>query len=100
MSEPRLKRAVPDRPSRTNVADDAARAVLAARLGETVLLVLADRRYQLTVEMFFRLEESDGDFVYFFRRAAALERRMRQLAPGNAPRILSPADASGRGQDN
>ena len=100
MSEPRPKRGVPDRQPRTNRADDAARAVLAARLGEAVLLVLADRRYQLTVEMFFRLEEIDGDFVYFFRRADALERRMRQLALGSAPRVVAPPNGTGRGQDN
>jgi hypothetical protein len=82
------------------VADDAARAVLAARLGETVLLLLEGRRYQLTVEMFFRLEEIDGDFVYFFRRADALERRMLQLASGTTPRIVAPTNGSGRGQDN
>ena len=74
--------------------------MLAARLGETVLLVLDRRRYQLTVEMFFRLEERDGEFVYFFRRADALERRMLELASGTAPRIVAPAIGTGRGQDN
>ena len=82
------------------MAADAARAVLAARLGETVHLMLESRRYQLTIEMFFRLEEIDGDFVYFFRRADALEQRMLQLAAGAAPRIVAPPNGAGRGQDN
>jgi len=100
MSEQRPKDAAPDRRAGTTVADDAARAVLAARLGETVLLGLEDRRYQLTVEMFFRLEELEGAFVYFFRRADALEGRMRQLASGSPPRILAPATGTGLGRDN
>jgi len=81
-------------------ADEAARAVLAARLGETVLLLLDGSRYRLTAELFFRLEHIDGVFVHFFRRADALERRMRQLGAASAPRILAPARGVGRRHDN
>ena len=100
MSQQKAGRTRPARRCQGEMAADAARAVLAARLGERVLLMLDGRRYRLTVEMFFRLEEIDGDFVYFFRRADALEHRMLQLAAGTEPRIVAPTNGASRGQDN
>jgi hypothetical protein len=77
-----------------------ARAALAAMLGEGPELRIAGRRYRLTLESVFRLEEVDGRFVFFLRNAGALGRRLRALGSCAAREMEVVTRPPRRGRDN
>ena len=63
-------------------ASRVARWILHVLLGERLELAIGSRRFRLTQERAFRLEEVDGGFVFFMGSSAALERRLTVLAGG------------------
>ena len=74
-----------------------ARLILRALLGEASVVEIRGRRYRLSVEKVFRLDEVTGSFTYFLRDAGALQRRLRRLARGPLPAgcAVAPGPASG-----
>lgn len=67
------------------------RWILDVLLGGRLELAIGTRRFRLTLERAFRLEEVDGGFVFFMGSAAALERRLTALAGGKLRRIRASA---------
>ncbi len=57
--------------------------ILRVLLGGVAELSVDGRRYRLTQEKAFRLEELDGNFVFFMGSAGTVERRLRALAGGS-----------------
>jgi hypothetical protein len=69
------------------------RLALRAIVGGTPEIEIGGRRFRLSQEKVFRLEEVDGGFVYYLRSAGAVERRLAQIAiehPGPAREIPGP----------
>ena len=58
----------------------AARAILRALLGGRPEIRIQGSRFRLSLETAFRLEEVDGEFVYYLRNAGAVGRRLDGLA--------------------
>lgn len=85
---------------RETAAFATASAALAALSGAAAELRLGDRRYRLTVESVFRLEEIDGGFVFFLRNAGALQRRVGALAAAAEPGVRLRGAAFAAGRDN
>ena len=56
--------------------------VLKALAGERVSLLLGRRRYTLTVDPVFRIEEGGDGFLYLCMGLASLRRRLSALADG------------------
>jgi len=65
--------------------------ILDVLLGSRLELTIGSRRFRLTQERAFRLEELDGEFVFLMGSCAALERRLRALAGGNLHGIRAQA---------
>ena len=63
-------------------ASRVARWILHVLLGERLEFAIGSRRFRLTQERAFRLEEVDGGFVFLMGSSAALERRLTVLAGG------------------
>ena len=61
--------------------------ILRVLLGGVAELSVDGRRYRLTLEKAFRLEEVDGNFVFFMGSAGTVERRLRALAGGSLARV-------------
>ena len=55
------------------------RLALRALLGGAPEVEIGGRRFRLSQEKVFRLEEVDGGFVYYLRNAGALQRRLAEL---------------------
>jgi hypothetical protein len=71
-----------------------ARWVLDVLLGARLELTIGSRRFRLTQERAFRLEDVDGGFIFFMGSCAALERRLQALAGGNLERVRASEPAA------
>ncbi len=58
---------------------------LRALAGERVSLLMGRRRYTLTVDPIFRIEDAGDGFLYLCMGLASLQQRLGALAGGGAP---------------
>ena len=68
--------------------------LLRTLLGGAANLEIGGRRFRLSRESVFRLEEVDGSFVYFLRNAGAVERRLAELSRRHPGPWCDPGDWS------
>lgn len=71
-----------DRDAGQETASRWALLILRALVGDSPEFPLGGRRYRLSQEKAFCLEELDGHFVYYIRNAGTLTRRLEQIAAG------------------